>query len=208
MSSKLSWNTRKTEDKRTRERERDREAGWERLDRALLVQCHRNGSLSSSGPFISVVVFLSDFCRITKTNFLLDFSPFFCYSSLWHKNAHGICRYVQRERENTNCCIHKMREICCCALSLLSQCHLFRESISVVNSPNETHISIENKLLVIAWDPFGKQKTSKYSPYGLLCMHCHLYTVLRRQWNHRQYHSNWFCCASPFNYQPFVKQTS
>lgn len=99
-------------------------------------------------------------------------------------------------------------KICECALSLLSQCHLFRESISVVNSPNETHISIENKLLIIAWDPFGKQRTAKYYPYGLLCTYCHLDTVLRIQWNHGQYHSEWYCWASSLNYQPFEKQTN
>lgn len=183
MSSKLSWNTRKTEDKRTTTRVKGRRGG---IGPSFIS--------AMSSKWIVVIIraihfsrclFFSDFCRITKTNFLLEFPPFFLYSSTWRKNTHGICRYIQknvpRVHTHSNWRTHKMMKICECALSLLSQCHLFRESISVVNSPNETHISIENKLLIIAWDPFGKQRTVKYYPYGLLCTYCHLDTVLRIQ---------------------------
>lgn len=103
-------------------------------------RCHHQGYSFQSLSF-------SDFCRITKTNFLLEVFSLFstlCHDTKTHRAIPIPIEYVDihaerdasRTHTHSHFCIHKMMKICYCALSLLSQCHLFRERISVVNSPN------------------------------------------------------------------------
>lgn len=92
-----------------------------------------------------------DFCRMTKTNFRLNFPPFF------YTLYHGT-----NTRTHAHFCIHKKMKICDCALSFLSQCRLFRERISVVNT--------SNRRISIAWAIRQTKYTWKYYSNGLLCI--------------------------------------